>query len=248
MAKVLVPLADGCEELEAVTIIDLLRRAGIEVVTAGLKPGIVLASRGVRLVPDLPMVALLANGLLFSLAAETTFVVFGAWLEDGFALSLAALGVASTAIALAELTGEGSVLLFADRIGPRRMVAGGLAASVAGYAALAITSGSLAAGLVALAFTLICFEVTIVATVPLATEAAPKARAKLLAWLMVTIGIGRSLGDAIGPALYSRHGFAANAITSAIATLIALGVLLAFVPETARDQAARITAGRDAPR
>jgi 4-methyl-5(b-hydroxyethyl)-thiazole monophosphate biosynthesis len=55
MAKVLVPLADGCEELEAVTIIDLLRRAGIEVVTAGLKPGIVLASRGVRLVPDLTL-------------------------------------------------------------------------------------------------------------------------------------------------------------------------------------------------
>ncbi len=53
MPKVLVPLADGCEELEAVTIIDLLRRAGVEVVTAGLKPGIVKASRGVQLVPDL---------------------------------------------------------------------------------------------------------------------------------------------------------------------------------------------------
>jgi 4-methyl-5(b-hydroxyethyl)-thiazole monophosphate biosynthesis len=55
MAKVLVPLADGCEELEAVTIIDLLRRAGIEVVTAGLKPGIVTASRGVQLVPDVAL-------------------------------------------------------------------------------------------------------------------------------------------------------------------------------------------------
>ena len=52
MAKVLVPLAEGCEELEAVTVIDLLRRAGIEVVTAGLRPGIVKASRGTRLVPD----------------------------------------------------------------------------------------------------------------------------------------------------------------------------------------------------
>ncbi len=52
MAKVLVPLAEGCEELEAVTIIDLLRRAGIEVVTAGLQPGIVKASRGTRLMPD----------------------------------------------------------------------------------------------------------------------------------------------------------------------------------------------------
>lgn len=55
MAKVLVPLAEGCEELEAVTIIDLLRRAGIEVTTAGLKPGIVKASRGVLLVPDVTL-------------------------------------------------------------------------------------------------------------------------------------------------------------------------------------------------
>lgn len=52
MAKVLVPLAQGCEELEAVTIIDLLRRAKIEVVTAGLDKQPVIASRGVKLVPD----------------------------------------------------------------------------------------------------------------------------------------------------------------------------------------------------
>ncbi len=52
MASVLVPLAAGCEELEAVTIIDLLRRAGIEVVSAGLAAGPVTASRGVVLLPD----------------------------------------------------------------------------------------------------------------------------------------------------------------------------------------------------
>jgi protein deglycase len=52
MPRVLVPLAEGCEELEAVTIIDILRRAGILVVTAGLVAGPVRASRGVTLVPD----------------------------------------------------------------------------------------------------------------------------------------------------------------------------------------------------
>lgn len=52
MPRVLIPLAQGCEELEAVTIIDLLRRAGIEVVTAGLDEGPVSCSRGVVLVPD----------------------------------------------------------------------------------------------------------------------------------------------------------------------------------------------------
>ena len=52
MASVLVPLAQGCEELEAVTIIDLLRRAGIQVVTAGLEDGPVRGSRDTVLVPD----------------------------------------------------------------------------------------------------------------------------------------------------------------------------------------------------
>lgn len=52
MAKALVPLAQGCEELEAVTVIDILRRAEIEVITAGLDDRVVLASRGVKLVPD----------------------------------------------------------------------------------------------------------------------------------------------------------------------------------------------------
>ena len=61
MPKVLVPLADGCEEIEAVTIIDLLRRAGIEVVVAGLKPGVVTASRGVQLVPDVTLDAALQH-------------------------------------------------------------------------------------------------------------------------------------------------------------------------------------------
>ncbi|MEJ2694750.1 MAG: DJ-1/PfpI family protein [Candidatus Thiodiazotropha sp.] len=52
MARVLVPLAQGCEELEAVTITDLLTRAGIEVVTAGLDDRPVKASRGMTLLPD----------------------------------------------------------------------------------------------------------------------------------------------------------------------------------------------------
>jgi 4-methyl-5(b-hydroxyethyl)-thiazole monophosphate biosynthesis len=59
MAHVLVPLAQGCEELEAVTIIDLLRRAGVEVTVAGLEDGPVTASRGVVLMPDTTLEAVL---------------------------------------------------------------------------------------------------------------------------------------------------------------------------------------------
>jgi len=61
MAHVLIPLAQGCEELEAVTVIDLLRRAGIDVTTAGLDDGTVTASRGTVLVPDTTLDEALAH-------------------------------------------------------------------------------------------------------------------------------------------------------------------------------------------
>lgn len=50
--KVLVPLAEGFEEIEALTVVDILRRAGVEVVTAGLKEGLVKGSHGVWVRPD----------------------------------------------------------------------------------------------------------------------------------------------------------------------------------------------------
>jgi 4-methyl-5(b-hydroxyethyl)-thiazole monophosphate biosynthesis len=50
--KVLVPIADGSEEIEAVCIIDTLRRAGAEVTVASVDKLQVTASRGVRLVAD----------------------------------------------------------------------------------------------------------------------------------------------------------------------------------------------------
>ena len=52
MSHVLVPLAQGCEELEAITITDLLVRAGVTVTTCGLDKQPVIASRGITIIPD----------------------------------------------------------------------------------------------------------------------------------------------------------------------------------------------------
>ncbi|HML73084.1 MAG TPA: DJ-1/PfpI family protein [Anaerohalosphaeraceae bacterium] len=53
MAKVLVPIADGIEELESVTIIDVLRRAGAQVTVASVSTALqVTASRKTKLVAD----------------------------------------------------------------------------------------------------------------------------------------------------------------------------------------------------
>jgi 4-methyl-5(b-hydroxyethyl)-thiazole monophosphate biosynthesis len=50
--KVLVPIADGIEEIEAVCLIDVLRRAGADVTVASVDGLRVTASRGVRLIAD----------------------------------------------------------------------------------------------------------------------------------------------------------------------------------------------------
>jgi 4-methyl-5(b-hydroxyethyl)-thiazole monophosphate biosynthesis len=50
--KVLVPIADGTEEIEAVCIIDVLRRAGAEVTVASVDDLQVTGSRGVKIVAD----------------------------------------------------------------------------------------------------------------------------------------------------------------------------------------------------
>ena len=53
MSRVVVPLARGFEEIEAVTIIDLLCRAGIEVHTASLAGRQVTGSHGIRIEADI---------------------------------------------------------------------------------------------------------------------------------------------------------------------------------------------------
>src|SRR4030043_1996727 len=55
MVEFLMPLAEGFEEIEATTTIDILRRAGINVTTAGLPGSIVRGSRGVRIITDIKM-------------------------------------------------------------------------------------------------------------------------------------------------------------------------------------------------
>ena len=52
MKNVLIPLAPGFEEIETITIVDILRRAGARVSIAGLVEGVIKGSRGIKLLAD----------------------------------------------------------------------------------------------------------------------------------------------------------------------------------------------------
>lgn len=50
--KAIVPLAEGFEEMEAVTIIDVLRRAGIKVDIVGIEDEIIVGRNGIKILCD----------------------------------------------------------------------------------------------------------------------------------------------------------------------------------------------------
>ena len=64
MSRVLVPLASGFEEIEAVAIIDVLRRAEIEVLVASLdEKSLVKGANGISVEADMPIAGIDSNTL-----------------------------------------------------------------------------------------------------------------------------------------------------------------------------------------
>lgn len=53
MTKILIPIADGFEEIEAITNIDVLRRAGLDVVTAGIGSKTIRGDHGIKVETDI---------------------------------------------------------------------------------------------------------------------------------------------------------------------------------------------------
>ena len=182
---------------------------------------------------DRSAASLLVVVALFSGAFELMFVVFGAWLEEAFALSLVALGGTAVFIAFAELTAEGSTVAFTDRMGKRRAVVIGLAVSAVGFALVAVFSTSYVLGMAALLVGIAGFEFSIVSGIPLATEVRPLGRTRYLSWMVVAMSAGRALGAAAGPPLFSAGGIEANAIAAAAANVLAAVVVMTWVRETA---------------
>lgn len=52
MSKLLVPISNGFEEIEAISIIDVCRRAGIEVITAGVEDNILIGAHNIKIETD----------------------------------------------------------------------------------------------------------------------------------------------------------------------------------------------------
>ena len=169
---------------------------------------------------------------LMILANEVTFIVYGAWMESRFGLSVVSLGVASIVIGVAEAAGEFGSTGLADRLGKRRAVLIGLVLLAISYGLLPWLGQRLEWALGGLALLFVSFEFTLVSSLPLISELAPEARATAMSANVAAITVARMIGSAGGAAMFARLGqLEFNAAVSVIASALAFCVLWAFVHE-----------------
>jgi predicted MFS family arabinose efflux permease len=168
--------------------------------------------------------ALGAIGFAFfaSMANDNLFVVYGAWIEEAFELSIVALGLGTSVIGVAELLGEGLTATLADRFGLKRTALVGLIFSTICYAILPLFGRTLSLALSGLFLTFVTFEFMIVTSVSLTTELLPNARATMMAGCMATAGIGRVGGALIGGPIWLAGGIFATGMVSATFSGLAL--------------------------
>ena len=160
---------------------------------------------------------------LVSAANDNLFVVYGAWLEQSFSLSVIALGVGTGVIGVAELCGEGLTAAFSDRLGLKRSVMIGTALCVISYGALPLMRQSLPLSLGGLFFVFLTYEFTFVSALSLSTELLPAFRATMMSTILAAAGLGRMTGALLGGSIWLSGGIMLTALVSA--ALSAMGLI-----------------------
>jgi DHA1 family inner membrane transport protein len=167
----------------------------------------------------------LSYAFWISVANDNLFVVYGAWLEKKFSLSIVALGFGTGVIGIAELAGESLTAALADRLGLKRSVIGGLTACVISYGILPFLGNTLMMALTGLFVVFLTFEFAIVTSLSLFTELVPKSRATMMASYLALAGVGRVVGALIGGPIWLAGGIQATTLISAAISGLALASL-----------------------
>ena len=178
-------------------------------------------------------VGILGVVVLFRLAAELLFVVYGTWLEADFGLSVAAIGVFTLVVVAAELVGEGTVAAVADRVGLKRSVLVGLLGSALVYASLGFVGRSLPAAVLAVIGWFVLFEITVVATIPFVTGLAGDSRERLLSLVAAVSVLAGGAAALMAPQLFAVGGMGLCGLVAAGCALTGAALLSRLPAATA---------------
>lgn len=157
-----------------------------------------------------------------SAANDNLFVVYGAWLEKSFDLSILALGLGTSVIGVAELSGEGLTAAISDRLGLKRSVVIGLIMCAISYIVLPLLDQTLPMAFGGLFFIFFTYEFMIVSSISLCTELMPEIRATMMSSLLAAAGTGRVVGALIGIPIWQAGGILMTGVVSAAITCLGL--------------------------
>ena len=160
------------------------------------------------------------------MANDNLFVVYGAWMEQAFQLSIVGIGLGTTVIGLAELTGEFVTAGLSDRIGLKRSLLIGVILCTLAYLIMPFLADSLSIALAGLFVLFFAFEFSVVTGLSLATEMSPDARATMMSGYFAAAGMGRVAGALIGGPVWIVGGMPATALVSAGVNILALASLI----------------------
>lgn len=170
--------------------------------------------------------------LLIMMANEIILIVYGAWMEDSFGLSLASLGLAAGVIGGAEIMGELFAGWSVDRFGKRPVILVTGVLTVLMYLILPFTGiTSLTGALISLFFLFLFFEITVVGGIPLLTEVMPTARSVLLSMALAGGSLGRAIGALAGPALWQAGGLSYTSLATGAVMATAIFLLFRWIRE-----------------
>jgi predicted MFS family arabinose efflux permease len=162
---------------------------------------------------------------LIILAQDSIMIVYGAWMEDAFGLTVTALGGVSLVIGAAELVAELGAAVLSDRLGKRRAVLIGLIAMAGGYLLMPRLSGTLIVALAGMAFVVLAFEFSIVSFIPLVSGLNAAARGTLMSLIMTAHFAGRVVAAPLAVALYRPGDLTRNGLLAATVCVLLLGLL-----------------------
>lgn len=179
-----------------------------------------------HLIKNRAALSALAYAFLISVANDNLFVVYGAWLEKSFDVSIVVLGVGTGVIGLSELCGEGLTVLLSDRIGLRKSVLIGLLLTSINYLLMPFYAQSLLLSLSGIFIVFLTFEFTIVTSMSFSTEIIPIYRATMMSAFFAAAGAGRVLGALIGGHIWLAGGIVLTGMVSAATTFLAFIILI----------------------
>ncbi len=179
------------------------------------------------IIKDRKVLGILSFVFFMSLANDNLFVIYGAWLEQSYNLSLAAIGFGTILIGISEVLGEGFTVFFSDRIGLKKTIIIGVSLCACSYFLLPALNIGLAYVLAGLFLVFFTFEFTIVTCMSLSTELVPELRASTMSAFFAIGGIGRVAGAFSGGFIWSNYGLLPICLVSGFCTCAALISILA---------------------